>query len=166
RDWSSDVCSSDLSALYLQSPEHPEATHTDVRSGVERLRGPAARVVTNMESSLEVPTATSVRTIPAKLLMDNRVVANNHLARTRGGKISYTHMIGFAIVEALAEFPAMNVAYTTEDGKPAQVTPEHVNFGLAIDMAKDDGTRQLLVPNIKSADTMDFAQFWAAYDAI
>lgn len=154
------------SAAYLQSPEHPAALHTDVRSGVERLRGPAARVVTNMESSLEVPTATSVRTIPAKLLMDNRVVANNHLARTRGGKISYTHMIGFAIVEALAEFPAMNVAYTTEDGKPAQVTPEHVNFGLAIDMAKDDGTRQLLVPNIKSADTMDFAQFWAAYDAI
>jgi 2-oxoglutarate dehydrogenase E1 component len=150
----------------LQSPEHPEALHTDVRSGVERLRGPAARVVTNMEASLEVPTATSVRTIPAKLLMDNRTVANNHLARTRGGKISYTHMIGFAIVEALAEFPAMNVAYTTEDGKPAQITPEHVNFGLAIDMAKDDGSRQLLVPNIRAADDMDFAQFWAAYDAV
>lgn len=154
------------SAAYLQSPEYQEALHTDVRSGVERLRGPAARVVANMESSLEVPTATSVRTIPAKLLMDNRVVANNHLARTRGGKISYTHMIGFAIVEALAEFPAMNVAYTTQEDKPAQVTPEHVNFGLAIDMAKDDGSRQLLVPNIKSADTMDFAQFWAAYDAV
>jgi len=154
------------SAAYLQRPEHPEATHADVRHGVERLRGPAARVVTNMEASLEVPTATSVRTIPAKLLMDNRVVVNNHLARTRGGKISFTHMIGYAIVEALAEFPAMNVAYTTEDGKPAVYTPEHVNFGLAIDLAKEDGSRQLLVPNIKAADEMDFFQFWTAYEDI
>jgi 2-oxoglutarate decarboxylase len=154
------------SAAYLQRPEHQEAMHTDVRHGVERLRGPAARVVTNMEASLDVPTATSVRTIPAKLLMDNRTVANNHLARTRGGKISFTHMIGYAIVEALAEFPAMNVAYTTEDDKPALYTPEHVNFGLAIDLAKDDGSRQLLVPNIKGADAMDFAQFWAAYEDI
>ena len=154
------------SAAYLQRPEHPELLHTDVRHGVERLRGTSARVVANMESSLEVPTATSVRTIPAKLLMDNRVVINNHLARTRGGKVSFTHLIGHAIVEALAEYPAMNVAYTTADGKPAMITPEHVNFGLAIDLAKADGQRQLLVPNIKAADTMDFAQFWEAYEEI
>lgn len=154
------------SAAYLQRPEHPEAQFKDVRHGVERLRGPAARVVANMEASLEVPTATSVRTVPAKLLMDNRVVANNHLSRTRGGKISFTHLIGFAIVEALAQFPAMNTAFTKVDGKPAVATPEHVNFGLAIDMAKDDGTRQLLVPNVKRADSMDFAQFWAAYDEV
>ena len=93
------------SAAYLQRPEHPQLLHTDVRQGVERLRGPAARVVTNMEASLDVPTATSVRTVPAKLLMDNRVVMNNHLARTRGGKVSFTHLIGYAIVETLAEHP-------------------------------------------------------------
>ncbi|PKQ25436.1 MAG: multifunctional oxoglutarate decarboxylase/oxoglutarate dehydrogenase thiamine pyrophosphate-binding subunit/dihydrolipoyllysine-residue succinyltransferase subunit [Actinobacteria bacterium HGW-Actinobacteria-4] len=153
-------------AAYLQRPDHQQRTLREVQHGVARLRGPAARVVANMESSLEVPTATSVRTIPAKLLMDNRVVMNNHLSRTRGGKVSFTHLIGFAIVEALGELPAMNVAYTLEDGKPAMAIPESVNFGLAIDMTKDDGSRQLLVPNIKNADQMDFAQFWAAYDDV
>jgi multifunctional 2-oxoglutarate metabolism enzyme len=153
-------------APYLQRPEHPELLHTDVRHGVERLRGPAARVVTNMEASLEVPTATSVREVPAKMLMDNRLVINNHLARTRGGKVSFTHLIGYAIVEALAEYPSMNVAYTTEDDKPAMLIPEAVNFGLAIDLAKADGQRQLLVPNIKAADSMNFAQFWEAYESV
>ncbi|MEY4901265.1 MAG: hypothetical protein RI895_1687, partial [Actinomycetota bacterium] len=65
---------------------------------VEKLKGASARVVTNMEASLEVPTATSVRAIPAKLMVDNRIVINNHLARGRGGKVSFTHIIGFAIV--------------------------------------------------------------------
>src|SRR5690625_1821363 len=107
-----------------------------------RLRGPAARVVTNMETSLEVPTATSVRTIPAKLLVDNRIVLNNHLARSRGGKVSFTHLIGFAVVEALGDMPEMNAGYREVDGKPGIMRPAHVNFGLAIDLAKPDGTRQ------------------------
>lgn len=137
----------------------PEAT-------IERLRGPAARVVANMESSLEVPTATSVRAVPAKLMVDNRIVINNHLSRSRGGKVSFTHLIGFAVVEALAEMPAMNASYTLVDGKPGIVQPGAVNFGLAIDLAKPDGTRQLLVPSIKSADRMDFGQFVAAYEDV
>jgi len=153
-------------AAYLQSHDHQALAAKDVQHGVERLRGPAARVVSNMEASLDVPTATSVRTIPAKLLMDNRTVINNHLARTRGGKVSFTHLIGFAIIEALTEQPSMNVAYTLDDGKPAIATPEHVNFGLAIDLDKGDGTRQLLVPNVKDADSMDFARFWSAYEDI
>ena len=129
-----------------------------------RLRGPAARVVTNMETSLEVPTATSVRTIPAKLMVDNRIVLNNHLARSRGGKVSFTHLIGFAVVEALGDMPEMNAGYREVDGKPGVLRPAHVNFGLAIDLAKPDGTRQLLVPSIKGAEEMDFAQFWHAYE--
>ncbi|PFG32591.1 2-oxoglutarate dehydrogenase E1 component [Sanguibacter antarcticus] len=133
---------------------------------VQKLRGPAARVVTNMESSLGVPTATSVRAIPAKLMVDNRIVINNHLIRGRGGKISFTHLIGFALVEALAEMPAMNSAYTLLADKPAVVTPAHVNLGLAIDLAKPDGTRQLLVPSIKRAESMDFSQFWSAYEDV
>ncbi|MFV0285516.1 MAG: multifunctional oxoglutarate decarboxylase/oxoglutarate dehydrogenase thiamine pyrophosphate-binding subunit/dihydrolipoyllysine-residue succinyltransferase subunit [Demequina sp.] len=153
-------------AAYLQRDEHQMLSVKDVKSGVERLRGPAAKVVTNMEASLQVPTATSVRSVPAKLIMDNRIVINNHLSRTRGGKVSFTHLIGFAIVEALAELPAMNAAYAIEDGKPAVVTPEHINFGLAIDLAKPDGSRQLLVPNVKDADAMDFAQFWSAYEDV
>ena len=128
------------------------------------LKGPAARVVINMEASLSVPTATSVRAVPAKLLIDNRIVINNHLVRSRGGKVSFTHLIGYAVVRALATIPEMNWAYAEVDGKPAMLKNEQVNLGLAIDLAKPDGTRQLLVPSIKGAGTMDFATFWATYD--
>ncbi|HET9899163.1 MAG TPA: multifunctional oxoglutarate decarboxylase/oxoglutarate dehydrogenase thiamine pyrophosphate-binding subunit/dihydrolipoyllysine-residue succinyltransferase subunit [Streptosporangiaceae bacterium] len=133
---------------------------------VVRLRGAAARTAVNMEASLAMPTATSVRAVPAKLLVDNRIVINNHLARGRGGKASFTHLIGFALVKALAVAPELNNAYTEVDGKPALVTPPHVNLGLAIDVRKDDGSRQLLVPNIKAAEQMDFRQFWLAYEDI
>ena len=142
------------------------ATTTATTTATTALKGPAARVVTNMEASLSVPTATSVRSVPAKLLIDNRVVINNHLARGRGGKISFTHVIGYAIVRATQDVPAMNAAYAQVDGLPVLVTNPSVNLGLAIDLAKPDGSRQLLVPNIKGASEMDFAAFWAAYEDI
>ncbi|MFC4905953.1 multifunctional oxoglutarate decarboxylase/oxoglutarate dehydrogenase thiamine pyrophosphate-binding subunit/dihydrolipoyllysine-residue succinyltransferase subunit [Actinomadura gamaensis] len=132
----------------------------------EKLRGVAARTAQNMDLSLSVPTATSVRAVPAKLLIDNRIVINNHLKRGRGGKVSFTHLIGFAIVKAMAAMPEMNYAYAEVDGKPTLVKPEHVNFGLAIDLQKPDGTRQLVVPSVKAAETLDFRQFWAAYEEI
>ena len=119
-----------------------------------------------MAASLSVPTATSVRSVPAKLLIDNRIVINNHLARGRGGKVSFTHLIGFAVVKALAAVPAMNHSYTELDGKPAIVEPEHVNLGLAIDVTAKDGSRQLLVPAVKGAEAMDFRQFWMAYEDV
>ena len=128
------------------------------------LRGASARVVQNMEASLAVPTATSVRAVPAKLLEVNRQILNNQLARTRGGKVSFTHLIGFAVVRALQRTPHMNASYGVTDGKPSVVRHEHVNLGLAIDQQKSDGTRTLLVPNIKNADTLDFAAFHAAYE--
>ena len=131
------------------------------------IRGASARVVTNMEASLAVPTATSVRAVPAKLLIDNRIVINNHLARSRGGKVSFTHIIGFALVKALKAMPEMNYGFGHDDsGKPVLHKPAHVNLGLAIDLAKPDGTRQLLVPSIKGAEGMDFAHFWTAYEEI
>ena len=130
------------------------------------LRGAPARTAKNMDSSLTVPTATSVRSLPVKLLIDQRVVINNHLRRARGGKVSYTHLIGFAMVQALKTHPAMNNGYEVIDGKPTMVVPRHINLGLAIDMPKPDGTRQLLVPSIKSCENLDFAQFWAAYEEI
>jgi 2-oxoglutarate dehydrogenase E1 component len=125
-----------------------------------------ARVVDNMDASLTVPTATSVRAVPAKLLIDNRTVLNNHLARSRGGKVSFTHLIGWAVVQAVKAMPEMNAGFAVVDGKPVLRLPAHVNLGLAIDNTKPDGTRQLLVPNIKHADTMDFATFWASYEDI
>ncbi|WP_432522389.1 multifunctional oxoglutarate decarboxylase/oxoglutarate dehydrogenase thiamine pyrophosphate-binding subunit/dihydrolipoyllysine-residue succinyltransferase subunit [Kineococcus sp. SYSU DK006] len=143
----------------------PDATPaTDV---VSPLRGPAARVVVNMEESLEVPTATSVRAVPAKLLVDNRIVINNHLKRARGGKVSFTHLIGYAVVEALGQMPSMNAAYTTDaKGKPAVLQPAHVNLGIAIDLPKPDGSRQLMVPAVKECETKDFAEFWSAYEDV
>ena len=127
------------------------------------LRGVAARIVTNMEASLEVPTATSVRAVPAKLLIDNRIVINNHLSRSRGGKVSFTHLIGYAIIKTLAVVPDMNSALVEDDkGKPTLLKPGHVNFGLAIDLQKGDDSHTLVVPNIKGTETMNFAQFWTA----
>jgi 2-oxoglutarate dehydrogenase E1 component len=130
------------------------------------LRGVAARIVQNMDQSLSVPTATSVRAVPAKLLSDNRIVINNHLARGRGGKVSFTHLIGYALVKALAVHPEMNNSFTELDGKPALVQPEHVNLGIAIDLARPDGSRTLVVPSIKASEDMDFRQFWQAYEDI
>ena len=142
------------------------APSKEVATEAEIIRGAPARVVTNMEASLTVPTATSVRSVPVKLLMDNRVVINNHLARGRGGKVSFTHIIGYALVRAVTSLPEMNYSFTQVDGKPALLRNEDVNLGLAIDLAKPDGTRQLLVPNIKGAGRMDFATFWATYEDV
>ena len=145
--------------------EPPKAPQENARpADTTILKGQSARVVENMESSLSVPTATSVRAVPAKLLIDNRTVINNHLARGRGGKVSFTHLIGYAVVRALRDVPAMNNAFTTVDGKPALVVHDSVNLGLAIDQAKPDGSRQLLVPSIKGAESMDYATFWATYE--
>jgi multifunctional 2-oxoglutarate metabolism enzyme len=146
----------------------PPAASTPSGGGSQTvvLKGPASRVVINMEASLEVPTATSVRAVPAKLLIDNRVVINNHLKRARGGKVSFTHLIGFAMVQAAKAIPAMNSSYAQVDGKPAVVQPEHINVGLAIDMVKPDGSRTLLVPSIKATELMDFREFWQAYEDV
>ena len=133
---------------------------------LEPIRGVGARVVSSMEASLSVPTATSVRAIPAKLMIDNRIVINNHLKRGRGGKVSFTHIIAYAMIKALRAMPEMNAFYGELDGKPALGKPEHINLGIAIDLAKPDGTRQLLVPSIKGCEGLDFGQFWVAYEEI
>ena len=140
--------------------KEPEGRETQV------LRGAAAAVVKNMAASLEVPTATSVRAVPAKLMIDNRIVINNHLKRTRGGKISFTHLIGYAVVQAVKKFPNMNRHFAESDGKPHAVTPEQVSLGLAIDLQGKGGSRQLVVAGIKGAEAMSFGQFIAAYEDI
>ncbi|MBO3664833.1 multifunctional oxoglutarate decarboxylase/oxoglutarate dehydrogenase thiamine pyrophosphate-binding subunit/dihydrolipoyllysine-residue succinyltransferase subunit [Microbacterium stercoris] len=128
------------------------------------LRGMPKTLAKNMDESISVPTATSVRTIPAKLMIDNRIVINNHMARTRGGKVSFTHLIGWALIQALKEFPSQNVYYAEIDGKPSVVAPAHVNLGIAIDLPKPDGTRALMVPSIKAADTLTFSEYLVAYE--
>ena len=119
----------------------PAATSPD--GDVALLKGPSARVVTNMEQSLGVPTATSVRSVPAKLLIDNRVVINNHLARGRGGKVSFTHIIGFAAVRALVENEAMNYAFAEVDALGCRIDPAAIEVeggrpaGVELDAALD-----------------------------
>jgi 2-oxoglutarate decarboxylase len=128
------------------------------------LRGAAAVAAQRMNESLGVPTATSIRTIPARLLEVNRSVLNGYLQRTGGGKVSFTHLIGWAVARALRSVPAMNSVFRSVDGAPQVVRSPHVNLGLAIDVKKPDGTRSLLVPNIREAQALDFAQFFTAYE--
>ncbi len=139
---------------------------TPSASTLEPIRGVSARVVQSMEGSLSVPTATSVRAVPAKLMIDNRIVLNNHLARGRGGKVSFTHIIAYAMIKAVRTMPEMNAFFGELDGKPAIGKPEHMNLGIAIDLAKPDGSRQLLVPSVKGCEELDFGQFWSAYEAV
>src|ERR687898_3574975 len=142
-------------------PAPPPAPAAEEPPG-EPLRGAAARVVQNMTASLDVPTATSFRDVPAKLLEVNRRIINGYLGRTRGGKISFTHVLGYAIVRAIADTaPVMKSAFATDaDGKPRVVHHEHVNLGLAVDVEKSDGSRTLLVTVVPDADTLDFRGFW------
>ncbi|MCL4422002.1 MAG: multifunctional oxoglutarate decarboxylase/oxoglutarate dehydrogenase thiamine pyrophosphate-binding subunit/dihydrolipoyllysine-residue succinyltransferase subunit [Actinobacteria bacterium] len=140
---------------------------------VKPLRGSAARVVSNMEASLKVPTATSVRDVPAKLLEINRATLNNHLIRTGGGKVSFTHLIAYAVVKALSEMESMRVVFVDSVTPPStglgKTTPgvaynEHVSLGVAVDVERADGTRMLMVPCIRDADTLDFRSFVLAYE--
>jgi 2-oxoglutarate dehydrogenase E1 component len=148
-----------------QAPANSSAeVSEEAEDQINILKGMSKTLAANMDASLSIPTATSVRAIPAKLLIDNRIVINSHLGRTRGGKVSFTHIIGYAIIRALKEFPSQNVYYEEVDGKPAAVSPANINFGLAIDIPKPDGTRALLVPNIKKSQRLNFAEYLTAYE--
>lgn len=129
------------------------------------LRGVLGVVAGRMDESLSVPTATSVRSIPAKLLEVNRLILNNQLRRlTVGGKVSFTHLIAWAVVKALVDMPDLNVSFRRVEGEPFLVRHPHVNLGIAVDVVRGDGTRALLVPNLKAADTLDFRAFWLGYE--
>jgi len=132
------------------------------------IRGVAARIVENMENSLSVPTATSFRNVPAKLLEVNRKAINSYRERTGQAKVSFTHLIGYAIVRAIADAaPNMRNGFVQgADGKPHLIKAASVNMGLAVDIDKGDGTRSLVVPVLRDADTMSFAGFLAAYEEI
>lgn len=130
------------------------------------LRGAALKIVENMEASLSVPTATSQRRIPVKLLEENRRLINKYLEENNRGKASYTHLIAWAILRALDEYPQLNDGYDLNGETPVRLKRESVNFGVAVDITRKDGTRTLLVPNIKRANEMTFSEFLAAYDDV
>ncbi|MHB1535303.1 MAG: multifunctional oxoglutarate decarboxylase/oxoglutarate dehydrogenase thiamine pyrophosphate-binding subunit/dihydrolipoyllysine-residue succinyltransferase subunit, partial [Acidimicrobiales bacterium] len=153
--------------------QRPDAGTTPAPTPVpagEPLRGPAARIVANMQASLGVPTATSFRVVPARLLEVNRKILNNQLSRTgAAGKVSFTHLIGYAVAEALRAVPVMNSAFVPADPAEAKAAPrvirhEHVGLGIAVDTTRSDGSHNLLVPVIREAEGLDFRGFWAAYE--
>ena len=133
---------------------------------LEKIKGVSSKIVDNMDDSLEVPTATSVRTLPMKMLIEDRAIINRQLLQRDEQKSSYTHFIAWAIVQALKEFPNMNNSFMHKDGDPYKVIPDQVNLGLAVDVKNKDGSRNLLVPNIKGVDKMNFKEFFDAYNKL
>ncbi len=128
------------------------------------ITGVGKKIVENMEQSLTVPTATSFRNIPVKVLVENRRIINENLAMSGRGKVSFTHIIAWAIVQAVKAYPHLNFGYGVVNGAPSRLEHENVNLGIAIDIEKKDGSRNLLVPNIKAANKMNFTEFFAAYN--
>jgi 2-oxoglutarate decarboxylase len=165
-----------LEPVTMASPGPPEGNGSTPRAeaatdgepalppGATPIRGPAVRLVTNMTASLGVPTATSFRDLEVSVLEARRRELNTQLAPR---KVSFTHLIGFALVRAAAEQRSMTHAFAeTNDGKPLRMDPGSVNLGLAVDVERPDGSRFLVVPVIKGADDMDFAAFHARYEEL
>jgi 2-oxoglutarate dehydrogenase E1 component len=144
-------------------PAAPSAPAAE--EGARKLVGAQARIVKNMNESLGVPTATSARSIPVKMLEENRRVINAHQSTVSGPKISFTHLIAWAIVRALEKHPQMNVAFEEVEGLPHVVERQEIRLGLAIDLEKS-GQRLLIVPNIRDAASHPFPAFVAAYDEL
>ncbi len=137
----------------------------DVHGEVKPIRGPAAKIVENMEASLDVPTATSVRSVPVKMMAENRQLINDHQRSVGGEKVSYTHIIAWAVVQALKEYSSMNTTYRRTDDTPEHVIPDAINLGLAIDIERR-GRRMLLVPNVKDAGSLTFSQLLGLYNDV
>ena len=163
---SSDITEKPKPRRKSTSPMDKADEATAPEAGDSQLKGIAKAIAKNMDLSLEIPTATSVRDMPARLMFENRSMINEHLARHRGGKISFTHILGYALVKATMIHPDMNNYYEVKDGKPTLVTPEHINLGLAIDMPSKDGSRALVVAAIRECENLTFREFLDGYEDI
>jgi 2-oxoglutarate dehydrogenase E1 component len=130
------------------------------------LKGAPARIAENMTASLAVPTATSQRVIPVKVIDENRRLLNHWRSLHGQSKISYTHLIAWAVVRAIRHMPVINDAYAEVDGQPHRIVRRQINIGIAVDVAGKDGHRSLLVPSIKNAGEMSFYEFMRAFDDI
>ena len=147
------------------APSAPAAAPLPVE-GVVPLKGPAAALVGYMEESLRIPTATSFRTIAVDTLEVRRRDLNAALRTAgRNEKVSYTHVVGFAIALATHQVPVMTSAFRRDGDQPVRVD-QACNLGLAVDMTRKDGSRFLVVPVIRDADAMDFATFHKTYEAL
>src|SRR5487761_951314 len=153
-------------AIAAPVPQKPAVPETPLGPGDELvpLRGPALRIAENMTASLTIPVASSQRAMPVKVIDENRRIINERRAMSGKSKVSYTHLLAWAIVKAVEKVPAVNQAYSESGDESFRVARHNLNLGIAVDVAGKDGARSLKVPSIKGAQTMDFAQFLAAYD--
>ncbi len=144
----------------------PAALPPEPPAGValQPLRGAAARIAGNMAASVSIPLATSQRTIAVKVMDENRRMINQHRSLVGGSKVSFTHLIGWAIVKALEEQPALNHSYAEKDGQPFRAVSPQIHMGIAVDVAGRDGARSLMVPNIKNAGALNFQEYLSAFD--
>jgi 2-oxoglutarate dehydrogenase E1 component len=131
---------------------------------LQPLRGAAGRIAENMAHSVAIPLATSQRTIAVKVMDENRRIINQHRTLVGRSKVSYTHLVGWAIVKALEELPVLNYGYAEKDGQPYRVVRSQINLGIAVDVATKDGGRTLLVPNIQNAGSFNFQEYVGAFD--
>lgn len=130
------------------------------------IRGSGVKIIENMKNSLNIPIATSLRTVPVRILEENRRIINKKIGDSKKRKVSYTHIIGWAIVKALKYYPSMNYAFKILNSQPYLIKQTDVNIGLAIDLIKKDGSRSLIVPNIKRANELTFKDFYDRYNDI
>lgn len=130
----------------------------------ELIAGVGAKIIENMDSSLSIPIATSLRTISVKLLEENRKIINQHLKRLNSGKVSFTHIVAYAIVKAIKNYSNMNNSFAAIDGKPHLIKKPYINLGIAVDITRKNGSRTLIVPNIKRAETKNFKEFVSDYN--
>ncbi len=143
------------------------AAQAPLPANAVQLKGPALRLAQNMEASLELPVATTVREMPVQHLERQRAALNAALkAAGRSEKLSFTHLIAWALVEACRQFPNMGTAVLKRGADTFKLVAEHVHLGLAVDVERKDGSRGLLVPVLKQADTLDFAGFLATYETL
>jgi multifunctional 2-oxoglutarate metabolism enzyme len=155
-------------AVAVAAPPAPPPAPGAPEPGQERvpIRGAALRIAENMEASLGVPTATSQRQVAIRLLDENRRLVNESRAASDQSKVSFTHLVAWAIIQAVKAFPRLNDAFDASSGTPSRVRRDTIRFGLAVDVEKPDGSRSLVVPNVKGAEKMSFGQFLEASDDI
>ncbi|MGA7988047.1 MAG: multifunctional oxoglutarate decarboxylase/oxoglutarate dehydrogenase thiamine pyrophosphate-binding subunit/dihydrolipoyllysine-residue succinyltransferase subunit, partial [Candidatus Dormiibacterota bacterium] len=148
-------------------PREDTTVHVAEGETAEAIRGPAASLVDYMERSRDIPTATSFRTVAVDILDARRRQINSALAASgTPAKVSFTHLIGYAVARAAAASPAMTAHFArTDDGKPARV-PGPANLGLAVDSVRKDGSRSLVVPVIRDAAQRSFNEFRDEYERL
>jgi len=148
--------------------EEPEDAEPSVPKGAElhKIKGVASKIVDNMDDSIYVPTATSLRVLPVKMMSEDRTIINSHLLKRGEPKASFTHLIAWAVIQALKDFPTINSSYAKKSGNHYRIIQEQVNLGIAVDLESRDGSRNLVVPNIKGVHKMNFKEFLYAYSEL